>query len=147
VQVFYTWRIYSVSKKAWLVGPVFLAELFRLGMCVTITALAWHEGNLPAFRAHYDYIVYITLVSSAAVSDNSSFHQSHVLTPRKIDLWNTSVLCFYLRSRRSNISKYVASFRPLSYRSSGRTTGRWISSTASCCGPSVRAHGSVFYYL
>jgi hypothetical protein len=67
--MFYTYRVHTISKKIWLSAPAFLAEMFRLCVSLAISVLAWKKGTLPAYRAQYDYLVYVTLITSATVGD------------------------------------------------------------------------------
>jgi hypothetical protein len=104
-QMFYTYRVYMISKKAWLAVPPFFAEVFRFCLSFVITALAWKKGNLPAYRAQYDYLVYVTLITSVTVRMLRSFSICDNLNLLKVDVWNTVSLCYYLRSRRATFKK------------------------------------------
>jgi hypothetical protein len=66
--MFYTYRVWKISHKIWLAAPALLGEMTRLGVAWTVSCLAWKKGNIQEYRASYDYLVYVTLITSAVVS-------------------------------------------------------------------------------
>jgi hypothetical protein len=66
--MFYTYRVYRISRKLWLAVPALLGEILRLCLSWIVAGLAWKVGNMVDCRAKYGYLVYVILVTSAVVS-------------------------------------------------------------------------------
>jgi hypothetical protein len=84
-QMFFTFRFYRISRHAALAVPAWLAALARVGISGAVTVIALKEPSILELRARYDALVYAALGVSAAV-----------------DIWNSAVLCYYLKTRRSD---------------------------------------------
>jgi hypothetical protein len=68
--MFYTYRVYKISSKLWVALPALFGELFRLGLSLAGAGLSWKIGNLPAYRASYNYLVYLIFLIATIVSQN-----------------------------------------------------------------------------
>jgi hypothetical protein len=90
LKAFYVWRVYIVSRKWWLTGVPTAGAIVRMVAAILITAYTMKAGNLPVFREGHSYLVYIATISSAVA-----------------DLWNTSALCWFLKSRSTKHSQNV----------------------------------------
>jgi hypothetical protein len=66
--MFYTYRVYKISRKMWLAIPALLGELLRVCVSIIVSGLAWKKGNLPDYRKSYDYLVYVILITASVVS-------------------------------------------------------------------------------
>jgi hypothetical protein len=88
IQCFFVWRVYLLSRRNWWLTIVpLVAALMKTIGAIMSTVFSVSTGNLPVFQAHFSYTVYVATIAS-------------VIT----DVWNTTVLCWFLQSRKTDHS-------------------------------------------
>jgi hypothetical protein len=105
LKVFFTYRIYIVSGRWWLVLPPYMLVLFELGITAVIVAFATKSSGFLDFKAKYNYLVYIVLICAVLVSTHPVRTDRSVLPCMQIDVMNTALLCWYLKALDSGFDR------------------------------------------
>ncbi|KAI0638840.1 hypothetical protein C8Q77DRAFT_1077930 [Trametes polyzona] len=89
VQGFFTYRIHTLSRAKWsITGILVTLSIVRLGSAMVSCGALLHFASFPVFFQHFKGSFLLGLSSSAA-----------------LDVLITTILCYYLRQRRSGLAR------------------------------------------
>jgi hypothetical protein len=67
VQVFYTYRLYAISRHWWLAVTLWMLELLELCLTIAIVVLATASGEYLVFQERYNALVYVAFFCATVV--------------------------------------------------------------------------------
>jgi hypothetical protein len=82
VEAFFTYRVYVVSGHWWLALPLWVLEISVMGVCASLVALASRSGGFLQFKEHYNWLVYLCLITTTVVRAISSLLDARELTAK-----------------------------------------------------------------
>jgi hypothetical protein len=91
VQAYFTWRAWVVSKRSWYATPPWFAELVRLTVVLANCVFLAQSDTVMLFKVTRANLITSTLTMCLFV-----------------DLWNSAVLCYHLKSQRTAFEKTMS---------------------------------------